>query len=527
MGAYIVTDSELVAIANAIRTKNSSSQVFTIDQIPAAIASIGENVGTGAVTRTANGNSYIINETKLTAIANAIRTKLGNNNQMTIAQMPNLIDSIEISQYKEISDSWDTIIANIDNGTYKTKYSIGDYKPLDLGTEGIINMQIVAMDADELADGSGYAPLTFIGMELLNTLRSYSYYHYPDSTTPPQGWNNCTLRNTLNNDVLALVPAAVRARINTVKKVHGLNNSTSTQTSYDKLWIPNLYEITGITTRENTPPSYSQIYKSDANRTKNRNGTATQYWMRTGRKEKNQFLFVTNDGAANAGNSQAFSNSSTAICLGFCLGLEQETITDDWATILANQNYATDYSIGDTKSLNLGTEGRQLMEIVAFDTDDRADGQGKAKITWISKGLLNTAIKWGNSYSDVWGDSNIRSVLRNTIYPLIPSTVKNAIVDVKKTSLSSNDNRDVETVDNVWIPSCQEVNNALNRYETGGYTYSVFSDNASRIKGNLWALRSTYWNGSSQFIAVYATGTCGASSKTSNTFKVPLCFCTN
>lgn len=41
-------------------------------------------------------------------------------------------------EVKEISDDWATIIANIDNGTYKTKYKIGNYKPLDLGAEGVI-----------------------------------------------------------------------------------------------------------------------------------------------------------------------------------------------------------------------------------------------------------------------------------------------------------------------------------------------------------------------------------------------------
>lgn len=33
-----------------------------------------------------------------------------------------------------ITDTWDEIFANTANGTYKTKYSIGDTKELDLGT---------------------------------------------------------------------------------------------------------------------------------------------------------------------------------------------------------------------------------------------------------------------------------------------------------------------------------------------------------------------------------------------------------
>ena len=54
----------------------------------------------------------------------------------------------------EISDSWEQIVASVNDGTYKTKYRVGNYKPLDLGSEGIINMQIVGKDADTKADGT-------------------------------------------------------------------------------------------------------------------------------------------------------------------------------------------------------------------------------------------------------------------------------------------------------------------------------------------------------------------------------------
>ncbi len=36
-------------------------------------------------------------------------------------------------------------------------------------TEGIVEMQIVAFDADELADGSGKAAITWISKQLLNS----------------------------------------------------------------------------------------------------------------------------------------------------------------------------------------------------------------------------------------------------------------------------------------------------------------------------------------------------------------------
>ena len=79
-------------------------------------------------------------------------------------------------EVKEIEDSWDEIIAACNDGTYATKYKIGNYKPLDLGSEGIVNMQIAGKDVDELADGSGKAKLTWISKELLNTPHRFNPY---------------------------------------------------------------------------------------------------------------------------------------------------------------------------------------------------------------------------------------------------------------------------------------------------------------------------------------------------------------
>lgn len=89
-------------------------------------------------------------------------------------------------EVKEIEDSWDDILAACADGTYKQKYKIGNYKPLDLGSEGIINMQIAGREVDALADGSGMAPLSWVGIELLKTSKRInpdrvSEYLYPDS----------------------------------------------------------------------------------------------------------------------------------------------------------------------------------------------------------------------------------------------------------------------------------------------------------------------------------------------------------
>ena len=74
----------------------------------------------------------------------------------------------------EITDSWDDIIAACQNGSYATKYKVGNYKQLDLGgSYRSLTMQIVGMNDHELGDGSGMAPLTWFSKELL--YESYKY----------------------------------------------------------------------------------------------------------------------------------------------------------------------------------------------------------------------------------------------------------------------------------------------------------------------------------------------------------------
>lgn len=232
-----------------------------------------------------------------------------------------------------------------------------------------------------------------------------------------------------------------------------------------------------------------------------------------------------------------WASGDKGICIGFCLGLEPETISDSWETILANPNYATDYSIGDTKYLDLGTEGPALMEIVAFNEDNRADGNGKAGITWISKNTLKTKQKMKQYSSDAdldWKDTPyLRSYLKNTIKPLIPSAVRNAIVPVSKISSTYSNGIVVNgstTTEDVWIPSAYEITGNTT-YESSGPIYTTrFNDMNSRIKYNSgektnWRLRSRHSN--TDFCVINMYGNLSTSFNNTTMTNINLCFCTN
>lgn len=69
----------------------------------------------------------------------------------------------------EITDSDEVFFAALADGTAKTKYKPGQYRTMDLGTEGIIRMQIVDMNVRELADSTDTADIEWVAMNKLKT----------------------------------------------------------------------------------------------------------------------------------------------------------------------------------------------------------------------------------------------------------------------------------------------------------------------------------------------------------------------
>ncbi len=83
-------------------------------------------------------------------------------------------DSYVVWNAETITDSWDEIFAAEADGSYAEKYHVGDSKYIDLGEEGVNIMRLVAMSADPLADGSGFAKMTWVSDYLLKTHYSFN-----------------------------------------------------------------------------------------------------------------------------------------------------------------------------------------------------------------------------------------------------------------------------------------------------------------------------------------------------------------
>lgn len=219
----------------------------------------------------------------------------------------------------EISDSWDEIIKSTKDGTYLDKYRVGDWKPLDLGSEGIVNMQLVGKDADTSIDGK-IVPTTWIAKELLKSphrmnrqLEQDENYYVEDyvvGTGAVEGWRNSEMRCYLEDEIYPLIPENVRKGIERVRKWQNSVNEKGKfeqQKTVDKLWIPSFDEIGEngyelFQDKENLAKGYVNF------------ASASGWWLRSA-NGANYFRYVHSSGGDYYGNA----NYSRGVALGFSI----------------------------------------------------------------------------------------------------------------------------------------------------------------------------------------------------------------
>lgn len=216
--------------------------------------------------------------------------------------------------------TWDGVFAAIDAGTYAMDYAVGDMIPLDLGSEGVVNMQIAAFDADDKADGSGKAPISWISNELLKSyhrmnpsLVSNGDGTYQEGTGTIGGWEKCELRTYLNNTIKPLIPEYVRNKIVSVTKTQPAYDTAGTkftQVTEDDVWIPSNDECAGSNSM------YYELFKdTDENRIKIVNGMSGRYWYFRSAVSTQAFHNVNSSGYI-SGSKKSYELCYVA--LGFC-----------------------------------------------------------------------------------------------------------------------------------------------------------------------------------------------------------------
>lgn len=257
------------------------------------------NVNAFTGTKIAKGAGAIYVQSSLVAVykANA------NWSQFFIASL----EDYPLTDFSSITDSWSEIFAAEDNGTYSSRYVVGDTKKLNVNGNDVY-MQIVAMDTDELASGSGNAKITWISKELITTHRMNA------TSTMTGGWEVTEMRTWLRDTILPTIDSTVRSEIKEVTKTYYDYGTTSTKSCADTVWIPSGREVFGGSSYEGSGCVYSGIFNSNSARIKkNLSGSAYSWWLRSARSG-NGFWCVSGSGSAGNGNA----SGTFGVALGFC-----------------------------------------------------------------------------------------------------------------------------------------------------------------------------------------------------------------
>ena len=274
------------------------------------------------------------------------------------------VDLKKLKEYSQdtagvIADSWDQIIASVNDGSYKKKYHIGDTKALDLGDEGVVDMQIAAFDTDELADGSGHAGITWISKQTLkNEYRMNPMMIHSDPSDPSDlskiqigtgnagGWVQSEMRSWLKEKVKPSIPSNVQNAIKPVKKYttsmdysHPSDDSSSivpNSVSIEDIWIPSVREVfgnmasyegsNGLTPYyESTGPIYEEIFNTDKDRMKQKTGTSDEsvWWLRSatykGSVASHSFVDVQSDGSGKLLTDFTAPDKKEGVVICFCM----------------------------------------------------------------------------------------------------------------------------------------------------------------------------------------------------------------
>ena len=217
-----------------------------------------------------------------------------------------------------IKDSWATIAEKVANGTYKTEYEIGKLKEVTLNSGATFDVEIVGIDHDDLADGSGKAGLSWMVKELSGIKSPMNL----GSTSNNGGWNASYMRTTTMTTIYNDLPEELRNIIKPViKKASAGNMSTDIIESVDSVWLPSLVELNGVETEiavyQQEGNTY-EMYTDDESRQKYQTDgiTLSSYWSRSAvANSQYGFWYMT----ANGEPTTFGSDTEMDVAFGFCI----------------------------------------------------------------------------------------------------------------------------------------------------------------------------------------------------------------
>ena len=215
------------------------------------------------------------------------------------------------------NNTWEMIAqACADRDPILDSWLVGDEKDEVINGE-TLTFVIVGKDHDDLADGSGKAPLTFGMKNLMAETRQMNA-----TNTNSGSFAGSAMYSWLSGTIYPNLPTELKDAIKAVnKKTSAGDASSSIRTDPMYLWLFSEIEVFGTTTYsyagEGTQYPYFATAAERIKRLSNGAGAASHWWERSpDRNTSRHFCIVNPSGSA---NNSYLASVSYGVCFGFCI----------------------------------------------------------------------------------------------------------------------------------------------------------------------------------------------------------------
>ena len=217
------------------------------------------------------------------------------------------------------------------------------------------------------------------------------------------------------------------------------------------------------------------------------------------------------------------------------LGIEEYVPTqfekDSWTAIVANvkANKISQYNVGDTKEVDMGTYGTHTLRIANTSTPSECSTSGFSQtacgfVLEFADIIAEHKMNDTNTNVGGWPASSMYTFVNNDIYNALPDEIKNAIIDTTVVSGPGNTSgeENFTSTDKLYLLAPKEIYiNWSDRYDTSKYLtrtldyYTSIGVTTSNYSGAIkkngtsasaWWLRVANSIGNDTFYDVYSDG---------------------
>lgn len=330
-----IQETNLKAIADAIRAKDGTTAAIQASKFPERIAAIQTGITpklvittkSGAVVTATKGSKTFSGTAGTDGICTLELPEAGEWSVMAAKDGLNETETIIIGTqsmtltigYDPVfaNSTWEKIIEACQSNAVPDTWAVGDSKTMTIG-DNDYQIDIIGKSHDDYADGSGKAPLTFQLHDCIyrRDIANFNMGRISNAqNTSLTYWGETNMRCEALPAILALMPTEVQNGVKEVTKI-GYDQSGNMHTTNDKLFILSRSELNGYyTVSEGSAYAYYDTVQKAYNKVEYGGTTKAHWWTRTV-AEANRFYLV--DGPNGSVTSHVDGTQGWNMSFAFC-----------------------------------------------------------------------------------------------------------------------------------------------------------------------------------------------------------------